>query len=120
MQGNSRNKNLNLGKRSAKVNREVSILILFFVYLSLEVSTTFCLVKEGNDFCRMEECEDTFQGFKCYLASPLILTKLEPKQELVVYLSVGDIILGVALVLEGPDGQKPIYFMSMGGPELRY
>ncbi|XP_061344003.1 uncharacterized protein LOC133289978 [Gastrolobium bilobum] len=56
------------------------------------------------------------------LATPPVLTKPEPGETLILYLSVGEEAVNAALVRENDKSQQPIYFVgrALQGPELRY
>ncbi|XP_077226373.1 uncharacterized protein LOC143862930 [Tasmannia lanceolata] len=59
-----------------------------------------------------EECQAAFEDLKQYLSSPLLLTKPEPGEELLLYLSVNPMALAAVLVREEHSQQKPVYYVS--------
>ncbi|KAK7279755.1 hypothetical protein RJT34_24812 [Clitoria ternatea] len=69
-----------------------------------------------------KEQEKAFQELKEVLSKPPILTKPNPEDTLILYLAISDEALGVALIKETPDGQRPVYFTSktLQGAEIRY
>ncbi|XP_077222201.1 uncharacterized protein LOC143856047 [Tasmannia lanceolata] len=69
-----------------------------------------------------EECQITFEELKQYLSSPPLLTKPEPGEELLLYLSISPMALAAVLVREEHNQQKPIYYVSkvLHDAETRY
>ncbi|XP_077251916.1 uncharacterized protein LOC143891165 [Tasmannia lanceolata] len=59
-----------------------------------------------------EECQTAFEELKQYLSSPPLLTKPEPREELLLYLSVSPMALAAVLVREEHSQQKPVYCVS--------
>ncbi|KAK0585060.1 hypothetical protein LWI29_022892 [Acer saccharum] len=60
-----------------------------------------------------QESEQAFQALKEYLASPPLLVKAPPGEELQLYLTVLETATSVALVKECNDGaQRPIYYVK--------
>ncbi|XP_077223343.1 uncharacterized protein LOC143856947 [Tasmannia lanceolata] len=49
---------------------------------------------------------------KLYLATPPLISKPEPGEELMLYLSVSSVALGAVLIREYQNQQKPIYYVS--------
>ncbi|XP_077228501.1 uncharacterized protein LOC143861456 [Tasmannia lanceolata] len=69
-----------------------------------------------------EECQTTFDELKQYLSSPPLLTKPEPGEELLLYLSVSPMALAAILVREEHSQKKPVYYVSkvLHDAEIRY
>ncbi|XP_077249397.1 uncharacterized protein LOC143888897 [Tasmannia lanceolata] len=69
-----------------------------------------------------EECQATFEELKQYLSSLPLLTKPEPGEELLLYLSVSPLPLAAVLVREEHSQQKPVYYVSkvLHDAEVRY
>jgi hypothetical protein len=93
----------------------------------LSVSARRCLpffkmLHNKKTFDWNSECEQAFQELKGVLASPPILSKLDPGQMLYLYLAVADEAVSDALVKEESRTQSPIYFVSkaLQGSELNY
>ncbi|XP_077226262.1 uncharacterized protein LOC143859434 [Tasmannia lanceolata] len=59
-----------------------------------------------------EECQVAFEELKQYLSSPPLLTKPEPGEELLLYLSISPLALAAVLVREEHNQQKPVYYVS--------
>ncbi|XP_077247218.1 uncharacterized protein LOC143886933 [Tasmannia lanceolata] len=59
-----------------------------------------------------EECQTAFEELKQYLSSPPLLTKPEPGEELLLYLSVSPMALAAVIVREEHNQQKPVYYDS--------
>ncbi|KAK3012671.1 hypothetical protein RJ639_009867 [Escallonia herrerae] len=64
----------------------------------------------------------SFDALKEYLASPTLLTKPIPREELFLYLAVAESIVSAVLVREEDHRQLPIYYVSkvLQGAEQRY
>ncbi|XP_061351831.1 uncharacterized protein LOC133296787 [Gastrolobium bilobum] len=82
----------------------------------------FKLLKKEAEFGWGEECKNAFENIKSCLATPPVLSKPEPEETLILYLSVGEEAISAALVRETDKSQQPIYFVgrTLQGPELRY
>jgi hypothetical protein len=63
-----------------------------------------------------------FQELKEVLASPPVLSKPDPDQNLYVYLAVSDEAVSAVLIKEDSWSQSPIYFVSkaLQGSEVNY
>ncbi|XP_077217828.1 uncharacterized protein LOC143852326 [Tasmannia lanceolata] len=68
------------------------------------------------------ECQAAFEELKQYLSSPPLLSKPEPGEELILYLSVGPLAVAAVLIREEYHHQKPIYYVSkvLHDAETRY
>ena len=97
-----------------------------FVLLSLKVSRSgkaiLPMPEKANRIPVDKQCETAFKELKGLLAMPHVLSKLEPEEELSLYLSVMDNTLSVVLVQEEDKSQRPIYFASktFQGAKIRY
>jgi hypothetical protein len=82
----------------------------------------FKMLHNKKTFEWNSECEQAFKELKGVLASPPVLSKLDPGQILYLYLAVADEAISAALVKEESRTQSPIYFMSkaLQGSELNY
>ncbi|XP_077252504.1 uncharacterized protein LOC143891886 [Tasmannia lanceolata] len=58
------------------------------------------------------DCQVAFKELKQYLSCPPLLTKPEPGEELLLYLSVSHMALAAVLIREEHNQQKPIYYAS--------
>ncbi|XP_077249086.1 uncharacterized protein LOC143888514 [Tasmannia lanceolata] len=69
-----------------------------------------------------EVCQTAFEELKQYLSSPPLLTKPEPGEELLLYLSVSPMALATVLVQEEHNQQKAVYYVSkvLHDAEIRY
>ena len=69
-----------------------------------------------------EKCEEVFQAFKAYLASPPVLVNPQEGEVLTLYLAVLDFSVCVILVKDKKRVQQPVYFYSkaLNGAEERY
>ncbi|XP_031096999.1 uncharacterized protein LOC116001249 [Ipomoea triloba] len=83
----------------------------------------FQTLKKTSAFAWTEDCQRAFESLKEYLASPIVLSRPEPREELQVYLSASDRAISAVLCRTDPEGiQRPVYYIShvLQGPELRY
>ena len=60
----------------------------------------FSLLRKGSSFKWMTECEEAFQKFKEYLFSTLTLHKPKSGTPLYLYLSISEVGIANALILE--------------------
>ncbi|XP_077214758.1 uncharacterized protein LOC143849580 [Tasmannia lanceolata] len=67
-------------------------------------------------------CQAAFEELKQYLSSPPLLSKPEPGEELILYLSAGHLAVAAVLIREEYHQQKPIYYVSkvLHDAETRY
>ncbi|KAK0596932.1 hypothetical protein LWI29_020323 [Acer saccharum] len=73
----------------------------------------FKIIKQGRNMKWDQEGKQAFQALKEYLASPPLLVKPLPGEELQLYLAVSLTATSGALVKECSDGaQRPIYYVS--------
>ncbi|KAK0589925.1 hypothetical protein LWI29_020308 [Acer saccharum] len=84
----------------------------------ISISTDKCLpffkvIKQRKNMKWNQESEQAFRALKGYLASPPLLVKPIPEEELQLYLAVSETAISGALVKECDDGiQRPIYYVS--------
>lgn len=62
------------------------------------------LLKAGVEFRWASECRKAFESFKSILASDLLLTHYEPRQEIIVSADASSVGLGATLSHKIPDG----------------
>lgn len=72
----------------------------------------FKLLKKPQKFEWSVACEEAFEEFKSFLASPPSLCKPEPGRDLLLYLWDTDTIVNAVIVQEDGKEQCPIYFVS--------
>ncbi|XP_031096909.1 uncharacterized protein LOC116001159 [Ipomoea triloba] len=80
-------------------------------------------VQTGKFLGYMMTNRATFEDLKAYLASPIVLSKPELREDLEVYLAVSDRAVSAVLCRIDSEGvQRPVYYVShaLQGPEFRY
>ncbi|CAA0836871.1 Unknown protein, partial [Striga hermonthica] len=82
----------------------------------------FKLLKKKSTFSWSHEAQMAFEKLKEFLGELPLLTKPEPGDELVLYISVGSVSLSSVLLREEGGVQRPIYYTSrvLQGAETRY
>ena len=77
---------------------------------------------KGKTFAWVEDYENAFTQQKEYLSSPPILTRLETRENLFLYIAVSDRVVGIALIAKRDGDQRPIYYTSkvLHSVEMRY
>ncbi|KAL5563381.1 hypothetical protein UlMin_033128 [Ulmus minor] len=82
----------------------------------------FRALRKGKDFSWTAECEQSFQELKTYLGRPLLLSKPQEGESLILYLAVSKGAVSSALVREEEGVQWPIYYTSksLRDAETRY
>ncbi|KAK3007234.1 hypothetical protein RJ639_015855 [Escallonia herrerae] len=82
----------------------------------------FKALKNIKNFEWTTECQASFDTLKEYLASPPLLSKPVPGEELFLYLAVVEFSVSAVLVREEAARQLPIYYVSkiLQGSEQRY
>ena len=80
------------------------------------------LLRRSETFKWIDQCEDSFQQLKRYLAKLPLLTKPEVRERLYVYLAVSKETISLILVKEVQGTQLLVYYVSKGlqEPKLRY
>ncbi|XP_016173755.1 uncharacterized protein LOC107616294 [Arachis ipaensis] len=105
-----------------QLNGRLATLSRFLAGSALRTLPLFSLLRKGCQFEWTPRCKEAFQEFKRFLSQPPILTRPKNGEKLVLYLSVADKAVSLALIREDEVGQHPMYFTSkfLQGPELRY
>ncbi|GFP85717.1 pol polyprotein [Phtheirospermum japonicum] len=82
----------------------------------------FKVLRKGSKFEWTKEAADAFDELKKYTAEIPLLTKPMPGEDLVLYISVGEVVVSSVLIREEMGVQKPIYYVSrmLRGAELKY
>lgn len=82
----------------------------------------FKTLRGVKNFTLTRECQQAFEGLKRYLSNPLLLTKPEEGEILLLYLAKTWEAVSVVLVREVGRYYKPIYYVSstLQGVEQRY
>ncbi|KAK3043741.1 hypothetical protein RJ639_001937 [Escallonia herrerae] len=120
--------------RTSRCLREVRPNILFEdAFLQMGISEDrvkpitsplygFTALKNIKNFEWTTECQASFDALKEYLASPPLLSKPVPGEELFLYLAVAESAVSAVLVREEVARQLPIYYVSrvLQGAEQRY
>ncbi|GJR23266.1 reverse transcriptase domain-containing protein [Tanacetum coccineum] len=89
---------------------------------SLPFFKTLKKCTKKSDFLWIEEVESTFKQMKQLIAKLFMLTELEEKEELIVYLAATKEDVSAVLMTKREAKQMPIYFVShaLRGPEVNY
>ena len=69
-------------------------------------------MKKWKGFLWTEECDEAFKDLKAYLASPLILSRPEPGEDLYMYLVISDHVVISVLIWQHKGIQRPIHYLS--------
>ena len=72
----------------------------------------FQLLRKWKGFQWIEECDEAYQSLKLYLACPPILSNLEPKEDLYVYLAVSEHVVCAVLIIIQDEVQRLMYYVS--------
>ncbi|CAA0825579.1 Unknown protein, partial [Striga hermonthica] len=82
----------------------------------------FKALKKGVKFEWTMAAQEAFERLKEFLAELPLLSKPEPGDELVLYLSVGRVAINSVLLKEEDRQQRPVYYTSrlLQGAETRY
>ena len=72
----------------------------------------FQLLRKWKGFQWIEECDEAYQSLKLYLAYPPILSNLEPKEVLYVYLAVSEHVVCAVLIRIQDEVQRLMYYVS--------
>ncbi|XP_077251775.1 uncharacterized protein LOC143890999 [Tasmannia lanceolata] len=94
-----------------------------FISKSVEKCLPFFKALKGvKNSLWTQECQTAFDELKVYLTSPHLLSKPEPGEQLILYLSITANTLAVVLAQEDSGQQKPVYYVSriLHDAELRY
>ncbi|XP_031101915.1 uncharacterized protein LOC116005818 [Ipomoea triloba] len=101
----------------------LAALSRFLSKLAERAHPFFQTLKKTSAFAWTDDCQKAFESLKEYLASPIVLSRPEPGEELQIYLSASDRAISAVLCRTDPEGvQRPVYYIShaLQGPELRY
>ncbi|XP_020215669.1 uncharacterized protein LOC109799508 [Cajanus cajan] len=103
------------------VGRLVS-LSRFIPKLAERAGPIFTLLKKPNNFLWTNQCEEAFQSFREFLATPPVLQRPDHSTDLLLYLAVAESAISVVIVQEHQQTQTPIYFISqvLQDAEKRY
>lgn len=109
-------------KQLQSLNEKIAALNQFVSKSTEKCLPFFKTLRKEGQFDWTNECEEAFAKLKEYLASVPLLAKLNPGDELFIYLSVSDNVVSSALVKEGEGRQAPVYYTrkALTGPEVRY
>ncbi|CAA0843034.1 Uncharacterized mitochondrial protein AtMg00860, partial [Striga hermonthica] len=93
-----------------------------FIARAVERSFPFFKLLKKKAFQWNDEAQMAFEKLKEFLSELPLLTKPEPGDELVLYISVGIFSLSSVLLREAEGAQQPIYYTSrvLQGAEARY
>ncbi|CAA0839166.1 Unknown protein, partial [Striga hermonthica] len=82
----------------------------------------FRTLRKGARFEWSSQAQEAFDKLKEFLASLPLLTKPDPTDVLILYLSVGEVAISSVLLKEDGGGQQPIYYVSklLQGAEMKY
>ncbi|CAA0839165.1 Unknown protein, partial [Striga hermonthica] len=82
----------------------------------------FRTLRKGARFEWSPQAQEAFDKMKEFLASLPLLTKPDPTDVLILYLSVGEVAISSVLLKEDGGGQQPIYYVSklLQGAEMKY
>ncbi|GJR21985.1 reverse transcriptase domain-containing protein [Tanacetum coccineum] len=89
---------------------------------SLPFFKTLKKCTKKSDFCWTDEAKSAFKQMKQHIAELPMLTALEEKEELIVYLAAARETVSTVLMTKREAKQMPIYFVSraLRGPEVNY
>ncbi|XP_031099666.1 uncharacterized protein LOC116003865 [Ipomoea triloba] len=102
---------------------QLAALSRFLSKLADRAHPFFKILKKSNGFTWDDDSRAAFEDLKAYLASPIVLSKPEPREDLEVYLAVSDRAVSAVLCRVDHEGvQRPVYYVShaLQGPEFRY
>ncbi|XP_039146852.1 uncharacterized protein LOC120284115 [Dioscorea cayenensis subsp. rotundata] len=82
----------------------------------------FKTLRGGKNFEWTSECDKAFEELKEYLKQIPLLTRLEPKEQLFVYLGVSKMALSTVLLRKEEKVDKTVYYVNkvLQGAESRY
>lgn len=109
-------------KEVQQLTRRLAALTRFLPKSAEKSLPFFKLLKKEAQTGWNSECQATFMKIKQCLVTPSVLSRPEPGESLILYLSVGEEAVSSVLVRETKEGQKPVYFISraLQGSKLRY
>ena len=102
--------------------RNITALFQFIFKAADKTAPLFSYIRKAENFQWTQECKEAFQQVKKFLATLPILTKPEPGEDLLLYLSISNWAISLVLVKNERCEQRPIYFTSkvLQGVETRY
>nr|KYP63499.1 Retrovirus-related Pol polyprotein from transposon 17.6 [Cajanus cajan] len=108
-------------KEVQRLAGRIASLARFLPCMAEKSKPIMSLLKKATKFQCNEECESAFQDLKKTLATPPLLTKPNPRLDMIVYISVSDKAISSVLVQEKTE-QMPVYFVSrvLQDAETRY
>lgn len=113
---------LNNPKEVQKLIGMIATLNRFVSRLANRCWLFYQLLKKWKGFLWTEECNAAFIDLKSYLASPPVLSRPEPKEDLYMYLAVSDHDVSSVLIWQHEGIQRPIHYLSktLVDAETRY
>ncbi|XP_070050148.1 uncharacterized protein [Nicotiana tomentosiformis] len=79
----------------------------------------FSLLKKKNNFEWTPECQQALKDLKRYLSSPLLSSKPEEGEQLLIYLAVSEVAISAILVRED-EGRLSKWFIEMSEFDIEY
>ena len=99
-------------KEVQKLTRIIATLNRFVSRSANRCWSFYQLLKKWKGFLWTEECDEAFKDLKAYLASPLILSWPEPREDLYMYLAISDHAVISVLIWQHKGIQRPIHYLS--------
>ena len=95
-----------------KLNGRIASLSRFIPKLVEKAKPFYKFLKKTDPFLWDETCEQALSAFKKTIATPPILSRSRPRVPLLLYLSVANEAISLALIQEEGKQQLPVYFTS--------
>ena len=107
-------------KEVQSLNSKVAALNRFVSRTTNKCLFFFHTLKKSFEW--MAKYQQAFEDLKAYLSSPPLLSPLQPREELFLYLVVSPTTVSMALIREEDKVQKPVYYANRAfrGVEERY
>jgi len=99
-------------KEVQQLTEKIAALTRFLPKSAQKALPLFRILKGVGEFKWTEECNEAFKELKRNLATPPVLSKAKPGENLYLYLAVAEEAISAALVREEGRHQYPIYFIS--------
>ena len=99
-------------KEVQKLTRIIATLNRFVSRSANRCWSFYQLLKKWKGFLWTEECDEAFKDLKAYLASPLILSWPELREDLYMYLAISDHAVISVLIWQHKGIQRPIHYLS--------